>query len=71
MNFSATTCLAAQHCDPPPYRAVACSYTYHIYIFLGIAGYRAIHAALSALGRYCRKSRLSGSPSIFVFFFLA
>ena len=29
-----------QHCDPP-YRAIGYSYTYRIYVFQGIAGYRA------------------------------
>ena len=34
--------LVAQHCDPPPYRAIGYSYTYRIYVFQGIAGCRAI-----------------------------
>ena len=33
--------LVAQHCDPP-YRAKGYSYTYRIYAFQGIAGYRAL-----------------------------
>ena len=33
--------LVAQHCDPP-YCAIGYSYTYRIYVFQGIAGYRAI-----------------------------
>ena len=33
--------LVAQHCDPP-YRAIGYSYTYRIYVFQDIAGYRAI-----------------------------
>ena len=33
--------LVVQHCDPP-YRAIGYSYTYRIYVFQCIAGYRAI-----------------------------
>ena len=33
--------LVVQHYDPP-YRAIGCSYTYRIYVFQAIAGYRAI-----------------------------
>ena len=33
--------LVAQHCDPP-YRTIGYSYTHRIYVFQGIAGYRAI-----------------------------
>ena len=39
--LSVLSFLVTQHCDPP-YRAIGYSYTYRIYVFQGIAGYRAI-----------------------------
>ena len=44
--------LVAQHCDPP-YRARGYSYTYRIYVFQGIAGYRAIPPQRGGIAQLC------------------
>ena len=44
--------LVTQHCDPP-YRAIGQSYTYRIYVFLGIAGYRAIPPSSRGIAKLC------------------
>ena len=44
LETKSTTILVAQHCDPPPYRAIGYSYTYRAYVFQErpSAGYRAM-----------------------------
>ena len=43
-----------QHCDPP-YRAIGFSYTYRIYVFQCIAGYRAIPPLLGVSQNYVER----------------
>ena len=51
--------LVVQHCNPP-YRAIGYSFSYRIYVFQGIAGYRAIPPLLGVSQNYVEGGGVRG-----------